>query len=104
MDISMRKNYLESIKVPEKNFKKYLVAMSRYQDDWWLSKDDLVVAEKQIQEPQLLVPFVRLQDALETVLGAERMKCIRIDQISSKNKALKNEVLAAIAVKRASIT
>ena len=46
------------------------IAKAKYEEPfWWDSDDDRVLAEMQLQEPILILPFGRFHEAVEKALG-----------------------------------
>lgn len=100
----IRKNYLNSIGVTGDAQERYLAVMSKYPFDWWESNDPLVVAEFQLNEPLPLVPIIRLQNCLESIMGYKAvLECTKTQPIGFKNLRLKEAALAAIAEKKKQI-
>ena len=52
-----------------KSVKRYLDAMDKYEDAWWLSRDKTRAAFYQFKEPVLLIPFDRFISGLEELVG-----------------------------------
>lgn len=42
---------------------------SKYKGEWWKSNDPYVLAQMQLREEILLIPFARFHEAVELVLG-----------------------------------
>ena len=54
-----------------KSVRRYLDAMDKYEDAWWLSRDKTRAAFYQFKEPVLLIPYDRFISGLEELLGHE---------------------------------
>ena len=52
-----------------KSVRRYLDAMDKYEDAWWLSKDKTRAAFYQFKEPVLLIPSDRFISGLEELVG-----------------------------------
>lgn len=92
--LANRYAYLNDIlKVPYGNEARYLAAMEKYSIEWWRSGEPAVIAERQLDEELLLVPFRQLQNSLESVLG----RPVGCGEICYNNEALKEEVKQALS-------
>lgn len=91
----IRRNHLQYVlNVPAKKQEFYLAAMDKYgTNHWWSSDDPAKIAKYQMNESLLLVPFIKLQNALESVLK----RTVAPDEIHYCNDALRAEVEAATA-------
>ncbi len=54
-----------------KSVRRYLDAMDKYEDAWWLSRDKTRAAFYQFKEPVLLIPYDTFISGLEELLGHE---------------------------------
>ncbi|MBO5178981.1 MAG: hypothetical protein J6B87_01350 [Clostridia bacterium] len=91
----VRRNYLHYVlNVPTKHEDAYVAVMDKYGNEhWWNSDDPAKVAKYQMNESVLLVPFIKLQNSLESVLK----RTVSPNEIHYDNDALRAEVEAATA-------
>lgn len=93
--------YLSSIGVIGDAQARYLAAMEKYPYDWWESNDPIIITEFQLNEPLLLVPIIRLQNCLESIMGYEAvLRYTKNQPIGFKNLPLKKAAFEAIAEKK----
>ena len=91
--LTSRYAYLSDVlKVQYGNEARYLHVMEKYSVEWWKSCEPAVIAERQLNDELLLVPFKRLQDSLESVLG----RPVNYNEICYGNEAIKEEVKLAL--------
>ncbi len=90
-----RRSYLQcELQVPTERENEYIDVMNKYgANHWWNSTNPAVICSYQMNESLLLVPFIKLQNALEVVLKRN----VSSKEISYNNDALRAEVNAATA-------
>lgn len=87
-------NYIENKKTPKSieiktevfKIKRLLDAMEKYDEAWWLSKDENVIVKNQLNETTIIVPAKKLIPAVNSVFGTDFQT---ISQFVSKLPQLK---------------